>query len=433
MENILEVSLFGKKAGVLAWENKFTPGIFEFYDSFALTTLDIAPLTMPLASVQRGDKIFRFSENQGKTFKGLPGMLADSLPDDYGNALIDEYFASKGISPAEVSVADRLGYIGNRAMGALEFKPALREKSLNDSTLIRLDLLTSLAAEILNEREKFQASLLNNEQSVKDILTVGTSAGGAKAKAVIAWNENTNEVRSGQVKAPGGFTYWILKFDGVEDKNLRDNPLGIGRIEYAYHRMAIDCGITMTDCRLFPDGKYAHFMTRRFDRLDDGSKLHTQTLCAIAHMDRDGRYSYEQAFGVMRRLHLSGADMEQFYRRMVFNVVARNQDDHTKNHSFIMTGTGEWKLAPAYDLLYAYSPSGKWTSQHQLSLNNKRDNFEYSDLLAVAKNMGIRNASAIIDQTLEIVSSWRRYAQDAGVIPEHIEYIAKNHRLFRES
>ncbi len=373
METFVEVSLWGNKVGVLAWDKRKDIGIFEFYNTFQTLSLDVAPITMPLDSQLKGEYIFTFPHHSGKTFKGLPGMLADALPDDFGNAIIDEYFASKGLASINITPVDSLCYLGTRAMGALEFQPAHDDKLLNVSSIIKLDYLTTLAGQILNEKENFQASLKRKDQLIIDILKVGTSAGGAKPKAIIAWNEKTNEVRSGQIKAPVNFTYWILKFDGVEDKKIRDNPLGIGKIEYAYHRMASDCDIKMMDCKLLQDGKYSHFMTKRFDRNDDGSKLHTQTLCAIAHFDRDGRYSYEQAFQIMRKLHLSESDMEQFFKRMVFNIVARNHDDHTKNHAFIMNNGGNWTLAPAYDLTYTYSASGKWTSQHQMSVNNKRD------------------------------------------------------------
>jgi serine/threonine-protein kinase HipA len=429
MESLLEVTLWGKKVGVLAWNTETRTGVFEFVDSFEALGLDIAPLIMPLSEIKRGNRIFSFPENQGKTFKALPGLLADALPDDWGNAIIDEYFASRGINAGEITPVDRLCYIGSRAMGALEFIPAWHDKELSLSSTIALDPLTTLAGEVLNQRKKFQASLTNRDKSAFDILKVGTSAGGAKAKAIIAWNESTNEVRSGQVKAPPGFSYWLLKFDGVEDKKLSGNPLGIGRIEYAYSRMALDCGIKMTGCRLYPDGKYDHFMTKRFDRRDDGTKLHVQTLCAIAHFDRDGRYSYEQAFEVMRRLHLGERDMDQFYRRMVFNVAARNHDDHTKNHAFLMNDQGEWELSPAYDLCYSYSADGRWTSQHQLSVNNKRDDFSYSDLMAVARNTGLKSAPAIIDQVMEVVSGWLHYAREAGVSDRHAKQISGQHRL----
>ena len=429
METLLEVTLWGHKVGVLAWDKSSELGVFEFYDSFQLLGLDIAPLTMPVDAIRRGDRIFTFPEHRGKTFKGLPGMLADSLPDDYGNAIIDAYFSNKGFSAIEVNPVDRLCYVGTRAMGALEFQPARDIQLLNTSSVIELDHLTALAGEILNEREKFQASLKRNDQSITDILKVGTSAGGARAKAIIAWNEKTNEVRSGQVRAPETFTYWLLKFDGVEDKKLNDHPLGIGPIEYAYYRMALDCGIKMAECRILHDGKYSHFMSRRFDRRDDGTKLHTQTLCAIAHFNRDGRYSYEQAFQVMRRLHLPESEMEQLYRRMVFNVIARNHDDHTKNHAFLMNESGDWALAPAYDLTYAYSPSGKWTNEHQMSVNKKRDGFSFSDLLTVARNMGIRSANEMIDQVTGVVSKWVEYAREVGVRMEHARQIAKTLRI----
>ena len=431
METILEVSLSGQEIGVLAWDQQKELGIFEFYDSFIGTRFDVAPLTMPISAIRQGERIYTFPENRGKTFKGLPGMLSDSLPDDYGNALIDEYFASKGLSAVTITPVDRLCYVGKRGMGALEFEPSRYDPLLNVSSVIELNHLMALAGDVLNDRLKFHASLERNDQKVTDILKVGTSAGGAKAKAIIAWNEKTNEIRSGQVKAPESFTYWLLKFDGVEDRKQKNNPLGIGRLEYAYYRMALDCGIEMTDCRILHDGKYAHFMTKRFDRRDDGTKVHVQTLCAIAHFDRDGRYSYEQAFQVMRRLHLSESEMEQFYRRMVFNVAARNQDDHTKNHSFLMRDAGEWELAPAYDLLYTYSPSGHWTHEHQLSVNNKRDNFQYSDMIAVAKNIGISSPGEIIDQVISVVSKWPDYARDAGVEKEHLVQVEKNLRLLK--
>lgn len=376
------------------------------------------------------DIIYYFAAHRNKTFKGLPGMIADSLPDDYGNQIIDEWFASRGLSGLEFSPVDRLCYVGKRGMGALEYEPAQHDPSLDESSVIEIVHLTELAKEVLGKREEFQAGLRKgNDKSLFDILKVGTSAGGAKPKAIIAVNENMSEVRSGQVKAPEGFTYWLLKFDGLEAGKVTDNPLGIGRIEYAYHKMAVDCGIEMTECRLFEEGAYAHFMTKRFDRTESGEKLHTQTLCAIAHFDRDGRHSYEQVFQTMRRMNLPYSDMAQFYRRMVFNIIARNHDDHTKNHSFILNPDEEWRLAPAYDLCYSYSSAGRWTNQHQMSANNKRDNFIRADLLTVGQNMGIKKAKFIIEQITETVSGWNKYAAAAGVTEFHKEQIGKNLRL----
>ena len=424
MDTVLHISLWGQDVAAVVWNKENAYATLEFYESFAGRGWDIAPLTMPLDGIFGGDRIFSFPSHRGKTFKGLPGLLADSLPDDYGNRVLDAWFASKGIS--DFSPLDRLCYIGQRGMGALEYAPARHDKILDASSMIEIEQLMELAREVLNKREAFCLDIQKGDKAVWDILKVGTSAGGAKPKAIIAFNEQTKEVRSGQVKAPEGFTYWLLKFDGVEDRKLRDNPKGIGRIEYAYYGMAKACGIQMMESRLLEDGPYAHFMTKRFDRTDSGEKLHSQTLCALAHFDRDERYAYEQIFQVMRRLHLPYPDMEQMFRRMVFNVVARNHDDHTKNHSFIMSREGAWSLAPAYDLCYAYAPSGKWTSQHQLSLHNKRDDFSAEDLYEVAKNMGIRKGPELVQEMVAVVSQWPQYAKEAGV-PEKQSRQIQNH------
>jgi serine/threonine-protein kinase HipA len=429
MNTVLNVVLWEKKVAAVVWDTEKEYATIEFYESFAKEGFDIAPLTMPMKDILRGDRLFSFSAHKGKTFKGLPGILADSLPDDYGNSVIDEWFASKQMT-VSVTPLDRLCYVGKRGMGALEYEPANEDKVLNESSHIEIAQLAELAKEVFNHRAAFQASLRHKDKAIFDILKVGTSAGGAKPKAIIAFNEVTKEVRSGQVKAPDGFTYWLLKFDGVEDNRLKDNPVGIGRIEYAYYKMARACGIEMTESRLLTEGKQAHFMTKRFDRTDVGEKLHTQTLCAMAHFDRDERYSYEQVFQVMRKLHLSYLEMEQMYKRMVFNVVARNHDDHTKNHSFIMDKIGQWSLAPAYDLCYSYSPSGKWTNQHQLSLNNKRDSFTVDDLISVANKMDIKKAPEIIQQVVSTVSQWEFYAKAADVKTEHIKHIKHTLRLF---
>ena len=428
MDTILKVRLWGKDVATVVWDKDKEIAVIEFFESFVNERLDISPLVMPIDDLLRGDRIFSFPTHKTKIFKGLPGLLADSLPDDYGNSVIDEWFAAQQMV-VSITPLDRLSYIGQRGMGALEFEPATNVKELNESSRLEIEQLTELAKQILNQRESFAADLQKKNKTIMDILRVGTSAGGAKPKAIIAYNENTKEVRSGQVKAPEGFTYWLLKFDGVEDKKLKDNPIGIGRIEYAYFQMAKDCGIKMAECRLLHEGNYAHFMTKRFDRTETGEKLHTQTLCAIAHFDRDERYSYEQVFQTMRKLYLPYSDMEQMYRRMVFNVLARNHDDHTKNHSFIMDKTGNWSLAPAYDLCYSYSPSGKWTNQHQLSLNGKRDNFVKDDLLQVAQKADIKNATEIVPQVTEIISKWDVYAKAAEVKTEHIIQIQRTLRI----
>lgn len=430
MNSVIKLTLWGKEVAAVTWNAGKEIGVIEFFGSFVNDGLDIAPLLMPLNDMQRGERIFSFPALRAKTFKGLPGLIADSLPDDFGNTVIDEWFASRQLS-LQVTPLDRLCYIGKRGMGALQYEPADNDRSLDESSRLEISELVSLANRVLNQRNQFQADLRENSSTLIDILKVGTSAGGAKPKAIIAFNETTNEVRSGQVKAPEGFTYWLLKFDGVEGGKIKDNPAGIGRIEYAYHKMAVDCGIIMTECRLWHENDNAHFMTKRFDRTDSGEKLHTQTLCAIAHFDRDERYAYEQLFQTMRRLYLSYPEMEQMYRRMVFNVVSRNHDDHTKNHAFIMDKSGKWSLAPAYDLCYAYAPSGNWTNQHQLSLNGKRDNFTLGDLLVTGQKMDIKNPMIIIEQITSVVSRWEMYAQNAEVKREHSRQIQDNLRLLK--
>lgn len=384
---------------------------------------------MPLAGLQRGERKFSFPALSKKTYQGLPGLIADSLPDDYGTTVVDEWFSRKGMSD-QITPVDRLLYIGKRGMGAFEYEPAIADPLLNESSPIEIAELVEMADRVLNEREQFQTHLRDNNKALIDVLKVGTSAGGAKPKAIIAYNEKTNELRSGQVKAPDGFGYWLIKFDGVEGGKIKDNPAGIGKIEYAYHKMAVDCGIRMTECRLWNENNKAHFMTRRFDRSETGEKRHVQTLCGMAHFDRDKRYSYEQVFQVMRKLFLPYPDMEQMYRRMVFNVMARNHDDHTKNHSFIMDSHSNWSLAPAYDLCYSYSPSGTWTRQHQLALNGKREDFTYDDLITVAKKADIRNAHEIIQRTTHTISRWKQYAKDSNVQKEHIQLIENNLILF---
>lgn len=428
METIVKVRLWEKDVAAVIWDTEREFGTLEFFDTFSKSGWDIAPLMMPIGDIRRGERQYSFPVLRGKTFKGLPGLLADSLPDDYGNSVIDEWFAARGKQVTVVPL-DRLCYIGRRGMGALEYEPATKIQGLDHSSRIEIEELAGLAKKILDQREHFTANLKKMDKPFLDILRVGTSAGGAKPKAIIAFNELTGEVRSGQVKAPDGFTYWLLKFDGMEGGKIKDNPQGIGKIEYAYYTMARACGINMAESRLMQDGHHAHFMTKRFDRTDSGEKLHVQTLCAISHFDRDDRYGYEQVFRTMRQLYLSYPDMEQMFRRMVFNIIARNQDDHTKNHSFIMDRAGQWVLAPAYDICYAYSPSGHWINQHQLSVNGKRDGFTVEDILSVAETADIKNARTIIGEISETVSHWKKYAQEADVSTDHINLIDNSLRL----
>jgi serine/threonine-protein kinase HipA len=400
--------------------------VFEYDSAFRRNGIELAPLTMPLSL---GNRPFSFPTNRTECFKGLPGLIADALPDKFGNQIITEWFTRQGLPVGEITPLERLCYVGQRAMGALEFEPSKSSALLNESTEIYIDELTRLAEDIFTKREAFQERMFQEDKTILDILRVGTSAGGAKPKAIIAYNEQTNEVRSGQVKAPDGFGYWLLKFDGVtysEHDSITVNPKGIGNVEYAYYKMAQACGIEMAECRLLTENSNHHFMTRRFDRTDSGNKIHMQTVAGLAHLDRDQRHSYEEVFGIIRKMNLPMEASLQLFRRMVFNVVARNNDDHTKNFSFLMDQQGRWKLAPAYDICYSYKPGGRWIGQHQLSLNGKQDGFTRLDLSTVGERMGIRRCGEIIDEVTHAVSKWRSIAQDCGVRESHINEIEKN-------
>jgi serine/threonine-protein kinase HipA len=412
-----EVRLWGRMIGAVSLKQGDEAAAFEYDRAFAGSGIEIAPLTMPLST-----RIYRFPELPRKTFYGLPGLLADSLPDRFGNALINAWLATQGRSPGSFNAVERLCYTGDRGMGALEFTPSIGPQS-RIANKIEIDTLVELASEILSQRSDLQVSFADEsrEQALTDILRVGTSAGGARAKAVIAWNPATNEVRSGQVPAGEGFEYWLLKFDGVKgnkDKELED-PQGYGAIEYACYKMAKDCGIEMSECRLFEENSRRHFMTRRFDRLEGGQKLHMQSLGALAHYDFNmaGAYAYEQALMVIRQLGLPMSAIEEQFRRMVFNITIRNQDDHVKNIAFLMDKSGTWSLSPAFDMTYSYNPGGDWTSTHQMTINGKRDNFTIDDFKTCAKTVSMKRgrAESIISEVLDVVSKWKEYAGDAGV------------------
>jgi serine/threonine-protein kinase HipA len=421
------VHLFGSRIAAITWMAARECAVFEYDMEFLRSGIEVAPLMMPAAQ-QR----YEFPQLPHDTFKGLPGMLADCLPDRFGNKLIDQWLALQGRSAASFHPVERLCYLGSRAMGALEFVPSEGESDSDEK--IEIHALVELANEVLSERKNIRVSL-RKADAMAGILRVGTSAGGARAKAVVAWNRVTGEMRSGQVDLPPGFSAWLLKFDGVSanrDKELAD-PLGFGRIEYAYYLMAVAAGIEMNDCELLEENGRAHFLTRRFDRPDGGGKLHMQSLCALAHYDfnQAGAYSYEQAFQVGRRLALSQQELEQLYRRAVFNVIARNQDDHTKNIAFLMGRSGDWRLAPAFDVTYAYNPDGAWTSQHQMSLSGKRDEFLRSDLLTAASFADIKNRRAleILEEVFAAVKRWKLFAQKAGIAAPMIESIRKALRV----
>ncbi len=428
--DVAYVRIWDMLVGAVAWDRDRGIATFEFDREFLDQNLDLAPLRMPVADARIGDAVFEFPALSGTTFRGLPGLLADALPDRFGNTIIDAWLARQGRSSEDFSPVERLCYTGRRAMGALEFAPAINP-DIDKSVPVEIGELIALAQTVTDQRERLQSNIIEEPaDALLDIIRVGTSAGGIRPKAVIALNETTQEIRSGQVDAPPDFDYWILKFDGVEDKELGD-PKGYGRIEYAYHLMAVDAGITMTECRLFEENGRAHFMTRRFDRTAGKGKLHLQSLCAMAHFDyyNAGAYSYEQAFQTIRQLHLPYSDAEQQFRRMVFNVVARNQDDHTKNIAFLMDRRGQWRLSPAYDVIYAYNPQGPWTGRHQMTINGKRDDFTSADLVAVGGEMGIKSCDVIVDDIVDVVARWPEYAKDADVAQTQIEKIRRIHRL----
>ncbi len=425
MATIAEVRLWGRRIAAVSLDDGSDVAAFQYDPQFAASGIEVSPIAMPLSS-----RICTFPALPRMSFHGLPGLLADSLPDRFGNALIDAWLAMQGRTPESFNPVERLCYIGARGMGALEFAPATGPRP-RQSTKIRVDALTALASDILTRREGLHESLSyeHRDAALQDILRVGTSAGGARAKAIIAWNPETNEVRSGQVTAPAGFQYWLLKFDGVsgnQDKELED-PKGYTVIEYAYSMMAAAAGIEMTECRLLEEGGRRHFMTRRFERTADGGKLHMQSLAALAHLDFNaaGAHSYEQAFAAMRRLKLPMNALEQQFRRMIFNVVARNQDDHVKNIAFLMNLRGEWSLAPAFDVTYAYNPQGRWTRSHQMTVNGKQEGFTLEDFRACAATAGLKRgrSEAILDEVRTAVTRWPEYAERAGVFPSHRDRI----------
>jgi len=425
---VAEVKMWGNYVGAVLWNAQSKFATFEFEPDFIRNNWDIAPLTMSLSDVRNGRK-FSFPELPANTYYGLPGLLADSLPDRFGNQLIDVWLASQGREPGSMNPIERLCYMGKRGMGALEFHPATRLER-GSSNNLEVSELVNLAQKAISHKNDLQTNLSSHEaNALLDIIRVGTSAGGARAKAVIAINKH-NTVRSGHLDAPEGFTHWIIKLDGVSNQLLGD-PKGYGRIEFAYYKMALDCGITMNECRLLEENDRAHFMTRRFDRLENNQKVHMQTLCGLCHFDYNNpnAYAYEQAFQTMRSLRLPYSDAEQLYRRMVFNVISQNNDDHTKNISFLMNQEGQWKLSPAYDITYAYNPSNLWLSQHQLSVNNKRRDITRNDLLTVAAKMNIKKAKEIIEQVLTVIKNWEEYANIAEIPEVQNKAIASMHLL----
>lgn len=414
------MNIYGKRVGAVAWDPNRGLASFEYDPQFKLEELPIAPIKMP-----NKNRIYSFPEfRDSETFKGMPGLLADALPDRYGKELINAWLARQGRPENSLNPVELLCFIGKRGMGALEFEPVTGKES-NSYDLELSDLIETTKA-LLEKKEELNISTQHNMEDVMlDVLKMGTSAGGARPKAIIAYNEKTHKIKSGQTLAEDGFEHWLIKFDEISDVQFGVSK-GYGRVEMAYYKMATDFGIDMMESRLIEEKHRVHFMTKRFDRVGRNQKVHTQTLCALQHYDFANitSYSYEQVFQTMRLLRLTYAEAEQMYKRMVFNVVARNCDDHTKNFAFLMDTQGKWKLAPAYDICFAYRPDSVWVSQHNLSINGKRKNFERKDLISIAEQNSIRNPEKTIDQALDLVKNWKQYAAMYQVDPILAQQIA---------
>lgn len=416
MINVAYVNIWNKRVGAVAWNQNDGTATFEYEPEFIESGLELSPIMMPANE----SRVYRFPEHRNtNTFKGLPGMLADVLPDKYGNALINQWLVRNGRPANSINPVETLCFIGKRAMGALEFEPTVPQVK---GTSIKLEMaeLINITSKILSGRQEFITNLQpDQEKAMQAILKIGTSAGGARAKALIAFNKQTGEIRSGQANATKGFDHYLIKFDGIEDDQFGTSK-GYGRVEMAYYKMAIDVGIKMTQSELLEENDRAHFMTKRFDRIHGKGKLHVQSFCAMRHYDfKDIEiYSYEDLFETMRMLGLPYPQAEQLFRRMTFNVIARNCDDHTKNFAFTMDKNGEWSLSPAFDVCHAYRPSSTWVSQHCLSVNGKRNNIQRSDLLELAKRMNIKGANEIIDHIDHIVGNWNVYADEQKVDSE---------------
>ena len=410
MVDVAIVKMFGNPIGVFRWDSRYDIVQFEYNKDFIGQGLEPSPLMMP---VQSG-RTYSFGDIGRETFKGLPGLLADSLPDTYGRALFDRWLTLTGRTSS--NIVETLCFLGKRCMGALEFEPAI-DVDYNLDSKIAIDSLVEVAREALLNKENFGVNINDDKKAaITEILRLGTSAGGQRAKAIIAYNKTTGEVRSGQTDVPEGFDYYIIKLDGVSATTGFRETENYGRLEYSFYKLVKACGIDMSECSLIEENGRAHFLTKRFDR-ENGKKVHMQTLCGIAHYDYrlHRAYSYEQAFNVMRALKLPYSQAQEMFRRMVFNVIVRNQDDHTKNISFLMGEDGVWRLSPAYDMGYSYNPNGGWTATHQMSINGKFDDITRKDLLECGAKNNIKNASLIIDEVCEIASQWPTMAKECDV------------------
>jgi len=433
MVDVAEIKIWGEMVGAVRWDESQQLGYFQYDSKFIQKGWDLSPIKMPISL---GAQTYSFPElrkgrNEAEdTFRGLPGLLSDALPDKYGNRLINTWLVQQGRAENSMNPVEKLCFIGIRGMGALEFEPA-QIKTNTRTFALELDGLIEVAKKILNEREAFLTNLnKEDEKAMMDVLKIGTSAGGARPKAIIAYNAKTGEVKSGQGNAPKGFEHWLLKLDGVSSEQFGESS-GWGRVEYAYYLMAKDCNIQISECRLLEENGRAHFMTKRFDR-DENTKHHIQSLCGLQHYDFNDMngYSYEQVFQTMRILRLTYPEAEQMFRRMVFNVIATNYDDHTKNISFILKKDENWRLAPAYDLCFSFDPTNHWVSKQTLSINGKRHGITKEDLMTIAKNNSIKKGDKIIDEINDVVKRWNKYATQAEVIKNLKEKINNNLNVY---
>lgn len=424
MVDVAKVRMFGLPVGTFRWDERYQVVQFEYDRSFIGRGMEPSPLMMPV----REGRVYSFAGLNRETYMGLPGMLADSLPDTYGRALFDRWLALTGRTSS--NPVETLCFLGKRCMGALEFEPAI-DAGFDPNQRFEIDTLVDVAREALSQKEAFGVNLNDDrKKAIAEVLRLGTSAGGQRAKAIIAYNKSTGEVRSGQVEAPSGFDYYLIKLDGVSAQAGLKETQNYGRLEYSFYKLATACGIQMSECSLLEENRRAHFLTQRFDR-KGGHKLHMQTLCGIAHYDYQlhRAYSYEQVFGVMRALRLPYSEAQEMFRRIVFNIVVRNQDDHTKNISFLMGEDGRWRLSPAYDMGYAYNPKGGWTATHQMSVNGKFDGITRADLIALASANSIKDATEVIDEVCEAASRWPELAREVGVPVKMIKAIVGNIQL----
>lgn len=433
---VISIEYQQNPVGALNFDKSLGYGVFEYHPKFIESGIELSPIHMPLS-----DKLYFFPFLNPATFKGLPGMIADSLPDDFGNRILNAWVLSQGRAPQSISPVERLHYTGSRGMGALEYTPAKRVKSLNASESVAINELVQITQAVLNDRNALDVSLTSSSmadpEAMLALLSVGTSAGGARAKAVLAFNEDFTQVRSGQTTVPANFNHYLMKFDGVNEHNKNSetfgDPMGFGAMEYVYYLMAKNCGINMMECKLLNEGHRRHFLTKRFDR-NANQKIHIQSLNGLAHVDYKlpGSYSYEEIFLIARKLRLPPVDAMDLLRRMVFNIIARNHDDHSKNFAFMLDAESNWRLTPAYDLAYSYKPGSNWVDQHWMSLNGKRDDFNRSDFMNLVNISPLFNPTRIalvIEEVKQAVSQWRVLAQNEGVPEGLIQEVESNLRL----